>query len=82
MSPDRRIEGREPENGRIENTVNATTPKTKNRYDKMEWAGAFGDVGTLIPLSDCGHPKAEAFRPFCLGHAYTYLYVTKSDYLI
>lgn len=23
---------------------------TKNRYDKMEWAGAFGDVGTLIPF--------------------------------
>jgi MFS superfamily sulfate permease-like transporter len=22
----------------------------KNRYDKMEWAGAFGDIGTLIPF--------------------------------
>jgi len=30
--------------------VNATTPKTKNLYNKMEWAGAFGDVGTLIPF--------------------------------
>jgi len=24
--------------------------KTKNRSDKMEWAGAFGDLGTLIPF--------------------------------
>ena len=39
-----------PENGKIENTVNVTTPKTKNLYNKMEWAGAFGDVGTLIPF--------------------------------
>jgi len=30
--------------------VNATTPRTKNLYNKMEWAGAFGDVGTLIPF--------------------------------
>jgi MFS superfamily sulfate permease-like transporter len=30
----------------------ATAPatKTKNRYNRMEWAGAFGDVGTLIPF--------------------------------
>lgn len=27
-----------------------STPKTKNLYNKMEWAGAFGDVGTLIPF--------------------------------
>lgn len=25
--------------------------KPKNRYDKMEWAGAFGDLGTLIPFA-------------------------------
>ena len=24
--------------------------KTRNLYNKMEWAGAFGDVGTLIPF--------------------------------
>jgi hypothetical protein len=24
--------------------------KPKNRYDRMEWAGAFGDIGTLIPF--------------------------------
>jgi MFS superfamily sulfate permease-like transporter len=30
--------------------MGTVTPKTKNRYDKMEWAGAFGDVGTLIPF--------------------------------
>ncbi|EFL51291.1 sulphate transporter [Solidesulfovibrio fructosivorans JJ]] len=24
--------------------------KTPNRYDAMEWAGAFGDIGTLIPF--------------------------------
>lgn len=25
-------------------------PETGNRYDRMEWAGAFGDLGTLIPF--------------------------------
>ena len=25
-------------------------PKTGNRFDRMEWAGAFGDLGTLIPF--------------------------------
>ena len=30
--------------------MSATTSKTKNLYNKMEWAGAFGDVGTLIPF--------------------------------
>ncbi|MCX5819237.1 MAG: putative sulfate/molybdate transporter [Deltaproteobacteria bacterium] len=30
--------------------MSAATPKTKNLYNKMEWAGAFGDVGTLIPF--------------------------------
>jgi MFS superfamily sulfate permease-like transporter len=24
--------------------------KTSNRFDRMEWAGAFGDLGTLIPF--------------------------------
>ncbi len=24
--------------------------KLKNHYDRMEWAGAFGDLGTLIPF--------------------------------
>ena len=25
--------------------------KLKNQYDRMEWAGAFGDLGTLIPFA-------------------------------
>jgi len=25
-------------------------PKPRNRFDRMEWAGAFGDLGTLIPF--------------------------------
>lgn len=49
-SPDGWIENRSPENRKIENAMSGTTPKTKNLYDKMEWAGAFGDVGTLIPF--------------------------------
>jgi hypothetical protein len=49
-SSDGRIENRVSENGELENTVSTTTPKTKNLYNKMEWAGAFGDVGTLIPF--------------------------------
>ena len=47
---DGRIENRAPANKEIGNAANATTPKTKNLYNKMEWAGAFGDVGTLIPF--------------------------------
>jgi hypothetical protein len=30
--------------------VNSPSPRTKNLYNKMEWAGAFGDIGTLIPF--------------------------------
>ena len=30
--------------------ADASPKKTKNRYNKMEWAGAFGDIGTLIPF--------------------------------
>jgi predicted benzoate:H+ symporter BenE len=49
-SSDGRIENRAPEKRELENTVSTATPKTKNLYNKMEWAGAFGDVGTLIPF--------------------------------
>lgn len=28
----------------------ASAPRPVNRYDRMEWAGAFGDLGTLIPF--------------------------------
>jgi Molybdate transporter of MFS superfamily len=36
-------------------TVNSPTPQTNappagNRFDRMEWAGAFGDLGTLVPF--------------------------------
>lgn len=35
-----------------ENAVHGqTASKPRNRYDKMEWAGAFGDLGTLIPFA-------------------------------
>jgi hypothetical protein len=33
-----------------ENTGGQKRTKTKNQYDRMEWAGAFGDIGTLIPF--------------------------------
>ncbi|HEY4971279.1 MAG TPA: putative sulfate/molybdate transporter [Steroidobacteraceae bacterium] len=29
---------------------NRESPATGNRFDRMEWAGAFGDLGTLIPF--------------------------------
>lgn len=38
------------EGGGPARTETAGAPKTKNLYNKMEWAGAFGDVGTLIPF--------------------------------
>lgn len=37
----------------VDNSAHAETAsasKTKNLYNKMEWAGAFGDIGTLIPF--------------------------------
>ena len=50
MSPDGKLEDRAPENGDLGKAEHRSVPRTKNRYDKMEWAGAFGDVGTLIPF--------------------------------
>lgn len=48
MSTDGRLEGLE--NGGVVDAETADAPRTKNSYNKMEWAGAFGDVGTLIPF--------------------------------
>ncbi len=36
--------------GKLEHAVDTSQRKTKNLYNKMEWAGAFGDIGTLIPF--------------------------------
>jgi predicted benzoate:H+ symporter BenE len=47
MSPDSRTEVLE--GGKLAQEVSASG-KTKNHYNKMEWAGAFGDIGTLIPF--------------------------------
>lgn len=30
--------------------VTAAAPKSGNRFDRLEWAGAFGDLGTLVPF--------------------------------
>jgi MFS superfamily sulfate permease-like transporter len=38
------------EGGGLVHAETVSTPKAKNLYNKMEWAGAFGDVGTLIPF--------------------------------
>lgn len=35
---------------RIETVKSAVPEKARNLYNRMEWAGAFGDVGTLIPF--------------------------------
>ena len=50
MSPDSQLEDRAPKNRGPEDALRGSVPRTKNRYGKMEWAGAFGDVGTLIPF--------------------------------
>ena len=34
----------------IEMAEQAVRTESKNRYTRMEWAGAFGDIGTLIPF--------------------------------
>ena len=31
-------------------TLGGDAARTRNRYDRMEWAGAFGDLGTLHSL--------------------------------
>jgi len=42
--------------------------KVKNRYDRLEWAGAFGDLGTLIPFV-AGYIAVVKFDP--LGVLFT-----------
>ena len=48
MSSDGQV--KEHESGSAEPAESVSPPKTKNLYNKMEWAGAFGDIGTLIPF--------------------------------
>ncbi len=48
MSPEGNA--REHEDGGSAHAEAASTPKARNLYNKMEWAGAFGDIGTLIPF--------------------------------
>ncbi len=31
--------------------LDQAVPFSGNRFDHMEWAGAFGDLGTLIPFT-------------------------------
>src|SRR5512146_3228968 len=35
---------------RAQTQSQGTRGTTRNRFDRMEWAGAFGDLGTLIPF--------------------------------
>jgi predicted benzoate:H+ symporter BenE len=50
MSADHRVKGPALENRELGAAETATLQKPKNLYNRMEWAGAFGDVGTLIPF--------------------------------
>jgi hypothetical protein len=50
MSPNDQVKERELESESGVHPEGVSTHKTKNLYNKMEWAGAFGDVGTLIPF--------------------------------
>src|SRR3990172_6363901 len=38
------------ESVRREAETAAPARRARNRFDRMEWAGAFGDLGTLIPF--------------------------------
>src|SRR5579872_3714570 len=44
------------------------TQSLRNRFDRMEWAGAFGDLGTLIPfvLAYISVMKLDPLRPPCV----------------
>jgi hypothetical protein len=48
MSPD--CQANVVEGGKLVDAAEASQERTKNLYNKMEWAGAFGDIGTLIPF--------------------------------
>ena len=48
MEPETKVVAVKDAEGKAE--VGAVGAKPKNLYNKMEWAGAFGDVGTLIPF--------------------------------
>jgi MFS superfamily sulfate permease-like transporter len=50
MTQDAQIQEPELASPALANLASAKTEKTRNLYNKMEWAGAFGDVGTLIPF--------------------------------
>jgi MFS superfamily sulfate permease-like transporter len=47
MMPDGPMEA---EGGKVSHAPETGGARTKNLYNKMEWAGAFGDIGTLIPF--------------------------------
>jgi TM2 domain-containing membrane protein YozV len=49
MAPDGQAKGLE--GGKVSQTPDAVRSKAKNLYNRMEWAGAFGDIGTLIPFA-------------------------------
>jgi hypothetical protein len=50
MSPNDHVNNLNPDDGNSTYKETAIKQKTKNLYNKMEWAGAFGDIGTLIPF--------------------------------
>ncbi|MFZ0944896.1 MAG: putative sulfate/molybdate transporter [Syntrophobacteraceae bacterium] len=49
MSPNGPAKGLE--DGKLAQPVSAGGQKTKNLYNRMEWAGAFGDIGAFIPFA-------------------------------
>jgi MFS superfamily sulfate permease-like transporter len=50
MSPDGQVKELAVETEELMQTKNVSMQKTKNAYNRLEWAGAFGDIGTLIPF--------------------------------
>jgi hypothetical protein len=50
MKPDAQVKELALESSSITDSEAAGMQKTHNAYNKMEWAGAFGDIGTLIPF--------------------------------
>lgn len=50
MTPDGQTKDPELEKDGLETPEKASAGRSKNLYNQMEWAGAFGDIGTLIPF--------------------------------
>jgi len=56
-----------------------SAPSPRNRFDRMEWAGAFGDLGTLIPFV-AGYIGVLRMDPFGILFAFAIAMIVNGVY--